>query len=151
MAYDRILVRIRQTLLISEDAVNILVAVLLLLSGVGVLYLTLIDISHGISSHLVMNLIHNALLVLIVKEVLWTVIKFLGRKEFSIISFFHIGLISAVRHLLFVEANMGHSSEDKVMLLAEFLITALVIFLVSIGYFVVKKSETPHVTGGKNL
>lgn len=124
-----------------EDVIHLLVALLLLFATGGVFIHSLTHFG-GFNPHSILSLISNALLILIIKEVLWTVIKFLRREAFSISSFLFIGVISGVRQILFLEVQK--SFEGNINLLQhsyELIVNAGVILLLTIAYLLVAKAD----------
>ncbi|GAV24065.1 phosphate-starvation-inducible PsiE family protein [Carboxydothermus pertinax] len=89
----------------------------------------------------VLLLISNALLIMIIKEVIWTVIKFFKKERFSVASFILIGIISAIRQSLFVEAQISLNKSHSWEPLYEIGVNTLIILVLSISYFIVKKAE----------
>lgn len=139
--YHKFLSFSRQSLIISEDFIHLLVALLLLFATGGVFIHSIVNFG-GINPHSILSLVSNALLILIIKEVLWTVIKFLRRESFSISSFLFIGVISSVRQILFLEVQK--SFEGNINLLQhsyELLVNAGVILLLTIAYLLVAKAD----------
>jgi uncharacterized membrane protein (DUF373 family) len=132
----------RQILIISEDLIHVIVALFLLLATGGVLIHTFSDFK-DFSTHSILSLISNALLILIIKEVLWTVIKFLRRESFSVSSFLFIGIISSVRQILFLEVqkSFGGGHTDLMVHAQELLVNTVVILLLTIAYFLVVKAD----------
>jgi uncharacterized membrane protein (DUF373 family) len=96
----------RKLLLIADDFIHIAVALFLLISALIILGRTFIYFQE-ISTHSILAVINDVLFVLIIMEILWTVIRFLGRKSFSLGSFLIIGIIASIRRMLMVEAHMS--------------------------------------------
>lgn len=139
--YQKFLNFARHSLIKCEDFIHLLVALLLLFATAGVFIHSLTQFG-GFNSHSILSLISNALLILIIKEVLWTVIKFLRRESFSISSFLFIGVISGIRQILFLEVQK--SFEGNINLLQhsyELLVNAGVILLLTIAYLLVAKAD----------
>ncbi|ABB15128.1 phosphate-starvation-inducible PsiE family protein [Carboxydothermus hydrogenoformans] len=116
-----------------------LVAVFMLVAAVGGIVLSTLT-GFSITKN-VLLLIGNALLIMIIKEVLWTVIKFFKKERFSIASFIMIGIISAIRQNLFVEAQISLNKSHGWDPLLEIGTNTLIIFVLSVAYYIVKKAE----------
>lgn len=135
--YNRIVHRIRSLLVISEDLVHFVVAAFLLVATAGVI-LHSVD---AVRTTSIMILINNALLILIIKEILWTVIRFLGRQNISIGSFIFIGVISAIRRLLVIEAGSAEGEYIGLEHTLEMGATALVVLVLMLAYYVYRKAH----------
>jgi uncharacterized membrane protein (DUF373 family) len=133
---------VRRGLLICEDIIHLIVAAFLLFATAGTLIYSFYCFK-GFTAHSILTLISNALLILIIKEVLWTVIKFFKREPFSISSFLFIGVISSIRQILFLEVQKSfegnHSDLTKHAL--ELGINSGVILILTISYFIVVKAD----------
>lgn len=139
--YRRFILKVRSLLVVAEDIVHIVVACFLLLATVGILKRAVagFDLS---DQGAIFNLINNALLVLIIKEILWTIIRFLGGREITIASFIFIGVISAIRRLLLIEAGVaGNGGEFPFGHIIEMGATALVVLILVTAYFVLRKAN----------
>lgn len=139
--YNRFVHRIRSLLVISEDLVHFVVAAFLLLATAGVI-LHSVDAVRVYRSDAIMTLINNALLILIIKEILWTIIRFLGRQNISIGSFIFIGVISAIRRLLVIEAGSAEGEYSGLEHTLEMGATALVVFVLMLAYYVYRKAHS---------
>lgn len=95
----------------------------------------------SLTSATVLNLISNALLLLIIKEIIWTVIKFFKKEDFSMTPLLYIGIISAIREMLFAEIQKSVEKTHAMELTWEILINAVVIFILVVAYYIQKKSE----------
>ncbi len=145
--YRKIMLRIRSLLVGAEDVVHVVVAVFLLLATVGILLQTIEGFNLR-DYHAIFNLINNALLVLIIKEILWTIIKFLGGREVTISSFIFIGVISAIRRLLLIEAGLpgNHNDAQPFGHVIELGATAMVVLILVIAFYYLRKaSNVPQV------
>lgn len=96
--------QLRTLLIIGDDIMHFLVAVTLLVCAVVVLALALPNLLHPeIKS--VLHVLNDVLLVLIIMELLWPIVRFLQRKPFILNPFIYIGIISSIRRLLLIEAE----------------------------------------------
>jgi len=129
-----------KALIFIEYVIHLMVAAMLLLATGGIFVQSLQDWGN-FTYPSILNLINNALLMLIIKEVLWTVIKFLKKQAFSISPFLFIGVISGIRQILFIEAQKSITKVHTIELTAELAVNALVILILITAYYVLKKAD----------
>lgn len=129
-----------KALLFAEYVIHILVAVMLLLATVNIFIQSFWkgNILFNINT---LDLISGALLMLIIKEVLWTVIKFFKKQSFGISSFLFIGVISSIREMLFIEVQKSVEKANSFHLTIELGVNALVIFILVLAYYILTKSN----------
>ncbi|MBU0729236.1 MAG: hypothetical protein KKE17_04560 [Proteobacteria bacterium] len=102
---------LRKILIIGDDIMHFIVAATLLVCAALVLVKTLPNLLHpDISS--VLHVLNDVLLVLIIMELLWPIIRFLQRKPFILNPFLYIGIISSIRRILLIEAE--HSMISRI-------------------------------------
>ncbi|MFZ5639815.1 MAG: phosphate-starvation-inducible PsiE family protein [Bacillota bacterium] len=123
-----------------EFLIGILVAIMLL-AATAVITVQVARSLTSFSSATVLNLISNALLLLIIKEIIWTVIKFFKKEDFSMTPLLYIGIISAIREMLFAEIQKSVEKAHAMELTWEILLNALVILILVVAYYIQKKSE----------
>jgi uncharacterized membrane protein (DUF373 family) len=132
----------RRWLIIADDFIHIAVALFLLISALLILGRTALHFEE-ISTHSILSVINDVLFVLIIMEILWTVIRFLGRKSFSLGSFLIIGIIAGIRRMLMVEAHMsmgGEVSTEKFYhYMMEMGLSVATVFILIVAYFLVSK------------
>lgn len=132
----------RRWLIIADDFIHIAVALFLLISALLILGRTALHFQE-ISTHSILAVINDVLFVLIIMEILWTVIRFLGRKSFSLGSFLIIGIIGSIRRMLMVEAHMsmgGEVSTEKFYhYMMEMGLSTLIVFILIVAYYMVSK------------
>lgn len=138
--YSRMVRQVRALLVVSEDLVHFVVAAFLLVATAGVVLQSL-DAVRLSTPAAIMLLINNALLILIIKEILWTIIRFLGRQQISIASFIFIGVISAIRRLLVIEAVSPGGEHVEPGHALEMGMTALVVFVLMLAYYVYRRAH----------
>ena len=129
-------------LLYAEYVIHLMVAVMLLMAT-GMIFVQAFWSISGFGTAEALNLISSALLMLIVKEVLWTVIKFFKKQSFGIGSFLFIGVISGIREMLFIEVQKSIEKSHSFYLTLELGINALVIFILVAAYYILNKSNKP--------
>lgn len=131
----------RRALIFADDIIHVLVAVTLLASALFMLVFTVSNFAE-ISITSILLVINDVLFVLIIMELLWTVIRYLRRQEFSLNPFISIGIISSLRRILMLEAQMsmvGHG--ESYYLLAELGINTGIVFVLVIAYFMINKAD----------
>jgi len=132
----------RRALIIADDTVHIIVAVFLVGAALVILYYAarnFIDLTVD-STLLVIN---DVLFVLIIAELLWMIIRYLRREKFSLAPFLFIGIISSLRRMLFIDAQMSlgtgeHSFNENLMELG---VHVGIIFVLVFAYFLLKKAR----------
>ena len=87
--------------------------------------------------------INDVLFVLIIMELLWTVIRYLKRQEFSLKPFLAIGIISSLRRILMLEAQMSMTDHTDATKLKELGISTGIVFILVIAYYLMHKTEKP--------
>jgi uncharacterized membrane protein (DUF373 family) len=95
---------LRQVLIGADDLLHFAVALVLALCGIFILVRTLPNLLHPEIGTL-LQVLNDLLLVLIIMELMWPIIRFLKRKPFSLNPFLYIGIISCVRRILLIEAE----------------------------------------------
>ncbi|WP_366946793.1 phosphate-starvation-inducible PsiE family protein [Desulfosporosinus nitroreducens] len=93
------------------------------------------------SNFSLLTLINNALLLLIIKEIIWTVLRFFKQEKFSLSPFIYIGVISSVREILFLGIKNSIEKNTGLNLSLEILINAVVVFLLVLSYYFFKKAR----------
>lgn len=93
------------------------------------------------SNFSLLTLINNALLLLIIKEIIWTVLRFFKQEKFSLSPFIYIGVISGVREILFLGIKNSIEINVGLNLSLEILINAVVVFLLVLSYYLFKKAR----------
>lgn len=88
-----------------------------------------------------LTLINNALLLLIIKEIIWTVLRFIRQEKFSLSPFIYIGVISGVREILFLGIKNSIEKTEGLNFTLEILINAVVVFLLVLSYYLFKKAR----------
>jgi uncharacterized membrane protein (DUF373 family) len=130
----------RKLLLLVDVVFHILAALLLLAACGFMLFYAFLNIMEPSRSSMI-ALINDVLLALIILELLWTVIRFLKKQKFSLGPFLAIGIISAIRRILLIEAQtslMEHTPVDK---LYEIGLSAIVIIILMIAYYLSVKAQ----------
>ena len=128
-------------LLVYFDIVFHVIAALLLLVACGfILYYAFLNILNP-SRDAVIALVNDVLLALIILELLWTVIKFLKKQQFSLGPFLAIGIIAAIRRILLIEAQTSLMEHVPVEKLYEIGLSAIVVIILMIAYYLSVKAQ----------
>ncbi|MBI5181825.1 MAG: phosphate-starvation-inducible PsiE family protein [Nitrospirae bacterium] len=137
---------VRRWLLLMDDIVHVIVAIALLGAAVMMILYTIVNLrSLQLQTMLsyVLMVINDALLVLIIMEVLWTVLRYLKRQKFSLTPFFAIGIISSIRRILVIGAQMSigemHDLEKVKVLFIELGINTGIILALVAAYYIYAK------------
>jgi len=138
--------KIRRALIYADDVVHVLVAVALLASALFMLMFTATNFA-DINVSSILLVINDVLFVLIIMELLWTVIRYLKREDFSLKPFLAIGIISSLRRILMLEAQMSMKEHADYFPLVELGICTAIVFVLVFAYYLVNsadKEKRPH-------
>jgi uncharacterized membrane protein (DUF373 family) len=130
---------IRKWLVFIDMAFHVLVALLLLFACSFILYSALLNVTHP-SRESILHLVNDALLSLIILELLWTVIRFLKKQKFILGPFLSIGIIAAIRRILLIEAQTSFMDHVPVETLYEIGLSAVVIIILTVAYYISMKA-----------
>lgn len=133
----------RKLLIIADDVIHIAVAVLLVAAAVVMLGYAVENFTE-ISVAAIVLVVNDALFVLIIAEVLWTIIRYLRREKFSLAPFLFIGIISSIRRILVIDAQMsvGESEHAFYENMIELGAHVAIIFILVVAYYLVRKAGT---------
>ncbi len=95
---------LRQFLIVADDIMHFLVALILLVCAAFILVRALPNFLHPDTTSL-LHVLNDVLLVLIVMELMWPIVRFLKREPFTLNPFLYIGMISCIRRILLLEAE----------------------------------------------
>jgi uncharacterized membrane protein (DUF373 family) len=95
---------LRQLLIGVDDLIHFAVAMVLAICGGLILVQTIPNLLHPDIKTL-LHVLNDVLLVLIVMELMWPIIRFLKREPFTLNPFLYIGIISCIRRILLIEAE----------------------------------------------
>ena len=98
--------RTTRALEVVDRAVHLLAAVVLIAASLVMIYHA-VDNFRDPSSHGLLRAINDILFVLIIMEVLATIVRHLQHRRFSLYPFLYIVIISSIRRVLIVEAQMS--------------------------------------------
>lgn len=101
---------LRKLLIGLDDLLHFAVALVLAVCGILILVQTLPNLLHPDIKTL-LHVLNDVLLVLIVMELMWPIIRFLKREPFILDPFLYIGIISSIRRILLIEAEHSIASQ----------------------------------------
>ncbi len=134
---------IRKWLLIMDDIVHVVVAIALLGAAIMMILYTIVNL-RSLQLQSILMVINDVLLVLIIMEVLWTVLRYLKRQKFSLNPFLAIGIISSIRRILVIGAQMSigemHDLDKVKVLFIELGINTGIILVLIVAYYIYNKT-----------
>lgn len=104
--------KLRKVLLRVDDIIHLIVAIFLMSGAVIVLVHSALSLT-SLKTDSVLQLINDMLFVVIILELLWIMLSYLGRRRFPIASFILIGIISTIRRILLVEAQSSYKESER--------------------------------------
>ena len=132
---------LRQLLIGLDDLMHFAVALILAICGGLILVKTVPNLLHPDITTL-LHVLNDVLLVLIIMELMWPIIRFLKREPFTLNPFLYIGIISCIRRILLIEAEhsivsqtIGYKVEFTALwpVLAELATNVLIILILAIS------------------
>lgn len=132
--------RARKYLILADDAVHIVVALFLVAAAVLMLGYAAKNFA-DITVSSILLVVNDVLFVLIIAEVLWTIIRYLRREQFSLAPFLFIGIISSVRRILYIDAQMSLGTSDRSFQenAIELGIHVTIVFVLVFAYYLIKR------------
>jgi uncharacterized membrane protein (DUF373 family) len=125
----------------ADMFLHMIVALVLIASCFVIAWFAFEDI-FPLSRISVIHVINDMLLILIILELLWTVIRFLKKKKFVLGPFFSIGIIAALRRILLIEAQTSTLEHVEMEKLYEIALSAGVVLILIIGYYIAYRAES---------
>lgn len=86
-------------------------------------------------------LLSNALLLLIIKEIIWTVFRSIKQEKFSLSPFLYIGVLTSIREILFLSIQKTIEKPSGLTISYEILVNGVVVFLLVLAYYLFKKAR----------
>lgn len=131
------------------EGLNILIAYILLLSGLALTVYTCVDVVrefvHGEGVvNITMTLVHHLLLIMIILEILWTLKNYIRTKKLSVEAFLIIAIISSVRKVLVVSMEVpgaGHDTGLFSPVMVDLAMEAGIIFLMVVSILILRRSR----------
>ena len=131
------------------DGLNILIAYILLISGLALTIYTCVDVvlefrnGKGVVD-ITMTLVHHLLLIMIILEILWTLKNYIKTHKLSVEAFLIIAIISSVRKILVVSMEVpgaGHEMGLFSPVMVDLAMEAAIIFLMVVSILILRKSR----------
>ncbi len=145
--HKEFVVRLRRVISQIDDYIHLLVAILLMSGAVVVLFhsaLTLTDLS----IHSVLGLINDMLFVIIILELVWIMLSYLGRRRFPIASFILIGIISSIRRILLIEAQASFDFKTRATFFSpqtiDLLFYVVIVVALVFAYYLIARFPDDH-------
>lgn len=143
--YHRVLAIFRRFIFKVNDILHALVALVLLLAAAATIWCSLSHFT-SLSTASVLNLVNDILFVVIILELLWTMITYLKRQEFPIASFIFIGIISSIRRMLLIEAQVSMGGEAAIHFehqMIELGVSTAIVLVLAFSYFLISRVPAP--------
>lgn len=123
----------------TEMILHLIVFAMLLVAAILIIADSMKGLGNGNLS--LLTLLSNALLLLIIKEIIWTVLRFIKQEKFSLSPFLYIGVISSIREIMFLSVQKTIEKTGGFPITFEILINAVVVFLLVLAYYFFKKAR----------
>ncbi len=145
----------------ADDIFQVLVALALLITAALVFWDLMTKLLGGVARgeqilQLAYQLIHDALLVLIILELVWTAVGYLRSRTLPLEPFLIVAVIASVRRLLFLGVQTVEG-EIQVMMLWDIAIHTMMVLIFALALYAVRRSRkflsfpagpTEHRKGG---
>jgi uncharacterized membrane protein (DUF373 family) len=137
---DRMLGGIKRVLFRFDEILHVIVALLLIAL---VLCMAFYTITHFnvYSPVMVLKVIDDIMLMLIILELLWPVLRFLRKEPFSLGPFIYVGIISGVRRILSIEAKASIEHIQDSYHLIEIGVSVGVVLVLAVTLLLYQKSR----------
>ncbi len=137
---DRVLGAVKRVLFRFDEILHVIVALLLIAL---VLCMAFYTITHFkvYSPVMVLKVIDDIMLMLIILELLWPVLRFLRKEPFSLGPFIYVGIISGVRRILSIEAKASIEHMQGYYHLIEIGVSVGVVLILAITLLLYQKSR----------
>lgn len=123
-----------------DNLLHVVIAVCLLFFAFVAVFKGIYDFKE-ISYVSIINSVSDIFLALILAELLWPVLKFLKKEEFSLNPFLFVGIISATRKLLLLEAKQAQEGIKDYHIIIEQGVTIAIILILIIVYYIYSKTS----------
>lgn len=134
--------RIRKMLIRADDAIHVAVALFLVVAAVLMLWYAARNFA-DLSVPALLLIVNDVLFVLIIAEVLWTVIRYLRREKFSLAPFLFIGIISSLRRILYIDAQLSLGTGERPFneSVIELGVHVGIVFVLVLAYYLIKRAK----------
>lgn len=145
---DRMLVTFKRLLFKLDEILHIIVAILLIALVFCIAFYT---VTHFVvySPKMVLKIVDDIMLMLIILELLWPVLRFLRKEKFSLSPFIYVGIISGVRRILTIEARASIEHLQSYYLLAEIGVSVGVVLILGVTLLLYKRAEKGGTMDGE--
>lgn len=137
-AHRDFVMKLRRLLLRFDDYIHLVVALFLMAGAIIVILHAAMSLT-SISIESVLGLINDMLFVVIILELLWIMMSYLGRRRFPIASFIIIGIISSIRRILLIEAqasfHIGSGTQFLSRQTIDLLLYVLIVVILVFSYY----------------
>ncbi len=130
----------RKGLVRADMIFHIVAGIFLLAAAAVIFYYAMLNILTPTKDSMI-RLVNDVLLVLIILELLWTVLRFLKKQKFILGPFLAIGIIASVRRILLIEAQTSGMNQVPIGKLYEMGLSALVIITLMVAYYLSVKAQ----------
>ncbi|HDS15957.1 MAG TPA: hypothetical protein ENN66_05000 [Proteobacteria bacterium] len=138
---DKFFCRIIRQLFNLDELVHIFVALTLVIIALCMLGHAATYFARFNDVHSLLKAVNMVLLVLIVMELLWPVLSFLKKDPFTLNPFIYVCIISSIRRILIVEAEMSLGHYDHKAYALEIGISVGTIFVMTIVHYIYNKGH----------
>ncbi|RTZ93208.1 MAG: hypothetical protein DSY91_02485 [Deltaproteobacteria bacterium] len=123
-----------------DEILHILIAFLLVALVFCMAFYTITHFK-AFSPEAALPIIDDIMLMLIILELLWPVLRFLRRERFSLSPFIYVGIISGVRRILAIEAKASISHQQSTYSLIEIGVSVGVVLVLGIVLLIYEKAR----------
>ncbi|MBN2706974.1 MAG: hypothetical protein JXR89_11100 [Deltaproteobacteria bacterium] len=138
---EKFFCRVIRQLFHLDELVHILVALTLVIIALLLLGHTASYFLYFRDVHGLLKAVNMVLLVLIVMELLWPVLSFLKKDPFTLNPFIYVCIISSIRRILIVEAEMSIGHYDHHAYVLEIGLSVGTILVMTIVHYIYNKGR----------
>lgn len=131
--------KVANLLIWTEIIIHLIVFVMLVMAAILIIVDSIKNLDNANFS--LLTLLSNALLLLVIKEIIWTVLRFIKQEKFSLSPFIYIGVISSIREIMFLSIQKTIEKTAGITISLEILVNAFVVFLLVLAYYFFKKAR----------
>jgi len=145
---DQVLLKFKRLLFKLDEILHIIVAILLIALVFSIAFYT---VTHFVvySPKMVLKIVDDIMLMLIILELLWPVLRFLRKEKFSLSPFIYVGIISGVRRILTIEARASIEHLQSYYHLAEIGVSVGVVLILGVTLLLYRKGENSGTPDGE--
>jgi len=145
---DQVLSKFKRLLFKLDEILHIIVAILLIALVFSIAFYT---VTHFVvySPKMVLKIVDDIMLMLIILELLWPVLRFLRKERFSLSPFIYVGIISGIRRILTIEARASVEHLQGYYDLAEIGVSVGVVLILGVTLLLYRKAENSGTPDGE--